>query len=78
MWFSKRTSLLGGNIPPDLGEGDRIVDVNFMRPSVDPNVANFRLTFGSPASGTALVVPFTPYLNLDGQPRGGQPNIGAY
>ncbi len=68
----------GGNIAPHLGEGDRIADPTFTCPTIDSKVANFRLNFGSPANGAGLLLPFTPYLNLDGQPRGARPNIGAY
>ncbi len=68
----------GGNIAPDLGEGDKIGDPMFVNGSVDPKVADFRLKPGSPALGAGQMQPFGPSLNLDGKPRGNKPSLGAF
>ncbi len=74
----KNNIYFGGNVPPALGQGDREADPLFVRPSVDPKVANFRLRPGSPAIGAGITEPFGPFLDLAGQRRATPPTIGAY
>jgi hypothetical protein len=67
----------GGNTAPVMGTGDRIVDPQFVTPSIDPATADFRLRSTSPAidtGGTTLA----PYLDFAGNVRAGIPDIGAY
>ncbi|MBC8011099.1 MAG: right-handed parallel beta-helix repeat-containing protein [Burkholderiales bacterium] len=77
----------GGGLGTDesAGSADRggnlYADPKFVRASVDPLVADFRLQPGSPgidAGGTEL--PLVPRLDLDGRPRpqGTRPDLGAY
>ncbi|MBC8041362.1 MAG: hypothetical protein H7Y06_12525, partial [Opitutaceae bacterium] len=61
-----------------LGEGDRIGDPQFINPSIDSSVANFRLRPGSPALGAGVIEPIVPYLDLDGRARATPPTLGAY
>jgi hypothetical protein len=71
----------GGNIPPKLGEGDRIGDPRFVNASIDPKVANFRLRPDSPAVDAATAdAPALPWFDLDGnvRPQGRAYDLGAY
>ena len=68
----------GGNIAPVLGAGDKVGDPLFVNPSRDPKVADFHLKPGSPALRRGRLEAFSPFLDLDGKPRGAQPNLGAY
>lgn len=68
----------GGNTPPIMGENDVIADPQFVNATIDAAQANFRLKSESPALKGAKVVPFMPYLDLAGKPRGNQPTRGAY
>jgi hypothetical protein len=68
----------GGNSPPIMGEGDVIGDPQFVNPSVDPADADFHLKPGSPALKTGRIEAFSPFLDLDGKPRGATPDKGAY
>lgn len=68
----------GGNIAPTLGDGDRIGDPQFVRPTRDGKTADFQLKPGSPALGKGVIPPFAPFVNRDGRPRGDKPNLGAY
>ncbi|MGC5170079.1 choice-of-anchor Q domain-containing protein [Microbacterium sp. DT81.1] len=47
----------GGAEPEVLGANDLIVDPEFVAPSTDPAVADFRLTRGSPAGDTGIALP---------------------
>lgn len=68
----------GGNIAPDMGEGDAIGDPQFLNPSRDFKVADFHLKANSPAIGAGVAQPFAPFLDLDGKPRAQAPDKGAY
>lgn len=75
----------GGGIAPRMGEGDRVADPKFVSPSIDGAVADFHLQADSPAIGAGRVEAFSPYLDLQGTPRGSwssmttlRPSIGAY
>lgn len=68
----------GGNIAPTLGDGDVVADPQFVLPSIDDKTANFHLKPGSPAVGRGVTTPFSPFLDLDGKPRGSTPSKGAY
>ena len=70
----------GGGTAPIRGEGDIIADPQFVKPSINAKIADFRLKPGSPALGAGRWEPFSPLLGLNGQPRplDGQPDIGAY
>ena len=69
----------GGNIPPIMGDGDRIADPLFVLPSIDPQKADFRLQPLSPALGNGLTMPFSPIIDLYGKllPVDRAPDIGA-
>lgn len=68
----------GGNTAPTMGEGDVVGDPQFVKPSLDAKVADFRLRPDSPAIGKASLLPFAPLLDLDGKPRKRTPSKGAY
>ena len=69
----------GGNIPPTMGEGDRVGDPLFVKASVDHTVADFHLRSGSPAIGKGVLTPLVPLLDLDAKPRRPKaPAEGAY
>jgi len=68
----------GGNTPPTLGQGDKIGDPHFLHASTDPTVADFHFQPGSPALGAGRLEPFGPFLDLNGKPRGNEPDAGAY
>jgi len=70
----------GGNLPPVLGEGDRIADPRFVHAVADPAAADFHLMEESPARRAGLREPFSPLLDLDGRPMrsDGPPDLGAF
>jgi hypothetical protein len=71
----------GGNIAPEMGEGDRIGDPLFISGSRNPDLANFRLQLGSPARGAGVPSALTvPLSNHAGEPRtqSPTPSLGAY
>jgi hypothetical protein len=71
----------GGNLPPTLGEGDRIADPLFVNPTRVGAQADFRLREGSPArSAGAVAHPALPLLDLHGRARPAAAgfDLGAY
>jgi len=68
----------GGNIAPTMGAGDRIADPRFLKATRDVKLADFHLRTDSPAIGTGMRTPFTPFLDLDGKARRKVPTIGVY
>lgn len=70
----------GGNIAPTLGEGDVVAAPEFVKASIDPKLADFRLTAGSPAIRAGRWEPFAPTIDLAGQLRdlNTPPDLGAY
>jgi hypothetical protein len=59
----------GGNLPPNMGEGDKVADPKFVNPSRDPKIADFRLRDDSPARGVGAKFIALPILDLDGRAR---------
>ena len=70
----------GGNKPPRMGEGDRVADPLFVRPSTNAAVADFHLQPGSPALKAGRRETFGPLLDLDGKlrPSSNPPDLGVY
>ncbi len=69
----------GGNIAPIMGAADVIADPRFINPSRDGSVADFHLQPNSPARGTGLAQPYSPFLDLDKRIRSTvAPDKGAY
>ncbi len=70
----------GGNIPPTLGEGDKIADPLFVNASTDPAKADFHMQKRSPTVRAGRWEPFSPLLDLDGKSRAldSAPSLGAY
>jgi hypothetical protein len=69
----------GGNVAPVMGKGDVVGDPLFVYPSRDDKVADFHLKAGSPAIGRGMTMPFSPFRDLDGEPRKAtDPAEGAY
>ncbi len=75
---------LGGEVETTTAgnEGNIFANPGFVRASVDPKVADFRLKVGSPAidAGVAQPVNAVPIVDIVGDPRpsGKAPDIGAY
>ncbi len=69
----------GGNIRPLMGEGDRILDPQFVRPSIDPASADFHLSAYSPARRSGIWTPFSPIIDAYGNlfPLNLPPDLGA-
>ena len=67
--ITRKNNLYFGGFAPNIpGEGDVVADPQFVNPSLDPAVADFRLKTGSPA----LKVGYenfsgVPYLNIEGK-----------
>jgi hypothetical protein len=70
----------GGSTEPLMGDNDKVADPQFVNPSLDEKVADFRLEPNSPALRAGRWEPFSPFLGLNGQPRPLKvnPDIGAY
>lgn len=68
----------GGGSPPIMGDGDTIADPQFVNPSIDEKVADFRLKPNSPAMGRGRSEAFTPIRDIAGKLRAAAPTVGAY
>jgi hypothetical protein len=68
----------GGNIPPEMGSGDKFANPQFVNPSADPTATDFRLKPTSPAIRAGQFNTFSPYVDFDGRPRGVTPDAGAF
>ncbi len=90
-WFEKMDSgtsaivrsnnlYFSGSKPNIPGVGDVVADPQFVNPSDDPAVADFRLKPGSPAIKAGRWELFSPVIDLAGRPRpdNSVPDIGAF
>lgn len=70
----------GGDTPPIRGTDDVVADPQFVHPSTDHRVADFRVRPGSPAIDKGTRVGYGPRLDLKGASRshGGAPDKGVY
>ena len=70
----------GGGSAPIMGESDVIGDPQFVNPSTDSNIADFKLKPGSLASKAGRWESYGPYAGLNGKPRPlkNNPDKGAF
>jgi parallel beta-helix repeat protein len=71
---------LSGSLPNVPGINDLVADPQFVNPSSDPAVADFRLKPASPALKAGRWELFSPVIDLDGnlRPTNSAPDIGAF
>ncbi len=69
-----------GLLPNVVGINDIVADPQFVNPSSDPAVADFRLKPGSPALKAGRWELFSPIIDLDGRPRPAHasPDLGSF
>lgn len=56
----------------------QIADPMFVNPTVDRTTADFHLKAGSPAIGMGVSKPYSPQTDIEGTPRSGSIDVGAY
>jgi hypothetical protein len=69
-----------GSLPNVTGVNDQVADPQFVNPSIDPEVADFRLKPGSPARQAGRWELFSPIIDLDGKlrPAHASPDLGSF